>query len=465
MTGRGRARGRGRSGTFRSFRNRNFRLYTIGQLISLTGTAMQQVAQSWLVLSLTDSGVALGVTVALQFGPILLFGAWGGLWADRLDKRKVLLFTQVAQGVLALLLWGLVALGAAELWMVYVLAFLLGVVTALDMPTRQSFTIEMVGPEYVSNAVALNSAVYNSGRLLGPAVAGIMIASVGVEVCFLVNALSYVATVVALRRMDAGQLHRQPTAPRTKGQVREGLAYAWRHPVLRPTLLLVAVVGTFGFNFVVVLPLLVKEVFGGGARLYGVLTSLMGLGSMAGALVVARRRAPTRMVLIGGAGGFGLSATLAAAAPNAATAAVLLVAMGGTMMVFLATANSTLQLTADSRMRGRVMALHGMVFLGSTPVGGPIIGWISEHLGARAGLGVGGVASMVAAVVAGAAVVAARRREGALEGEGPAAAVAAAAAGGAAVVPVPLDRSLPDEAPLEPAPGGGIGPGDAIGVG
>ncbi|MGH9226605.1 MAG: MFS transporter, partial [Acidimicrobiales bacterium] len=210
MTGVG--KGRPRSATFRSLENRNFRLYTIGQLVSVTGTAMQQVAQSWLVLSLTDSGVALGITVALQFLPMLLFGVWGGLWADRLDKRRLLLFTQVVQGALALILFALVAADVVTLWMVYVLAFLLGLVTCLDLPTRQSFTSEMVGPEHVSNAVALNSAVFNSGRLIGPAVAGVLIASVGVALCFLFNGLSYVATVVALRAMNPDELHRQPAS-------------------------------------------------------------------------------------------------------------------------------------------------------------------------------------------------------------------------------------------------------------
>ena len=433
----------GRPGTFRSLENRNFRLYTIGQLVSVTGTAMQQVAQSWLVLELTDSGVALGITVALQFLPMLLFGVWGGLLADRLDKRQVLVLTQVAQGALAVILFGLVATEVVTLWMVYALALGLGLVTCLDLPTRQSFTSEMVGPEHVSNAVALNSAVFNSGRLLGPAVAGVLIASVGVAVCFLVNGLSYVATVVALRAMDPAQLRRHPAAVRARGQVRAGLRYAWRHPVLRRTLLLMAVVGTFGFNFIVVIPLMVKEVFGGGARLYGVMTSLMGLGSMAGALLTARRRAPTRVVLIGGAAAFGLCEILTAVAPNAATASAAMVAMGMAMMVFLATANSTLQLSTDPVMRGRVMALYGLVFLGSTPVGGPIIGWISEHLGPRAGLATGGVLSLGAAAVA--AVPALLGRRAARDAGEPVGGI-----GGDLV--------------LGPAPGGGIAPGEAVEV-
>ena len=389
---------RARRNLFRSLENRNFKIYTGGQLISVIGTAMQQVAQAWLVLSLTDSGVALGITVALQFAPMLLFGVWGGLMADRLDKRRLLIFTQAAQGVLAIVLFALVASGVVDLWMVYGMALLLGLVTCLDMPTRQSFTIEMVGPEHITNAVALNSAVFNSGRLIGPAVAGVLIAWVGVDVCFLINGLSYIATVVALRALRADELRRQPGAGRERGQVRAGVRYVLQTPELRRPLLLLTVVGTLGFNFIVVMPLLATEDFGGGARLLGLLNSMMGLGSLIGALVAANRARPTRPVLVGGAAGFGVSATAMALAPNAAVACVLAVAMGMCMMIFLATTNSTLQLASDSAMRGRVMALYGLLFLGSTPVGGPIVGWVSETWGARAGIALGGIASLLAAV-------------------------------------------------------------------
>lgn len=427
--------------TFRSMQNRNFKLYTYGQLVSVTGTAMQQVAQSWLVLRLTDSGFALGVTFALQFLPMLFFGVWGGLLADRLDKRRILIFTQIAQGILAIALWGLVATDVVTLWMVYALAFLLGCVTCIDLPTRQSFTSEMVGPDLLSNAVALNSAVFNSGRLLGPAIGGLLIASVGVGMCFLINGLSYIGTVIALKLMQPAELHRQAPPAREKGQVREGLRYAWRDPVLRSTLLLITVIGTFGFNFVVVMPLLAKDTFGGGARLYGVLTSLMGFGALIGALTAAHRPAPTRRVLLGGAAAFGVSAMLVAAAPNPIVAAVLIVAMGAAMMVFLATANSTLQLTSEPSMRGRVMALYGLVFLGSTPVGGPIVGFVSQRWGARAGLALGGAASLIAALLA--AVPAITRRR-------------------AALATVPDVHAPEDGTALEPATGGGLSPGDPV---
>ena len=400
----------GKRNTFRSLQNRNFKLYTGGQLISVTGFAMQQVAQSWLVLRLTDSGFALGVSFALQFLPIMLFGFWGGLLADRLDKRKILLFTQTAQGVLALALWALVLAHVVALWHVYVLSFLFGFATCLDLPARQSFTIEMVGPEHLSNAVGLNSAVFNSGRLLGPALAGVLIAVMGVGVCFFINGVTYAFTVAALLAMRADELHRQAPATKEKGQIREGLRYAWRNPVLRSTLFLVAVIGTFGFNFVVVLPLLAKDTFGGGSRLFGVLSSLLGFGALIGALTAAHRAEPTRKVVIGGAAAFGLAACLVAVAPNAVVAAALFVLMGVAMMVFLATANSTLQLTSEPHMRGRVMALYGLVFLGSTPVGGPLLGWISGRWGARWGLALGGALSLGAAL---AAVSSIRYRRGA----------------------------------------------------
>jgi MFS family permease len=431
--------------TFRSLRNRNFKLYVSGQLVSVVGTAMQQVAQSWLVYDMTGSGTALGVIMALQFLPMLLFGVWGGLLADRLDKRRLLIFSQSSSGALAVALWALVATGTVQLWMVYALAFLLGCVSTVDMPTRQSFVMEMVGRDDTSNAVALNSATFNSGRLLGPAVGGLIIAGLGVGLCFLLNGLSYIGPVLALRAMRTDELVPLPRAPRAPGQVREGMRYAWRTPELRTPLLLVTVVGTFGFNFIVVLPLLANKAFGGGPRLYGALTSLMGLGSLIGALATARRNAPTRKVLVGGAAAFGAAATLVAVSPTAAVAAVLLVGVGVAMMVFLATANSTLQLESDPAMRGRVMALYGLVFLGSTPVGGPIIGWVAEHWGARAGLALGGIASFLAAVVAAAPVLAGRVDVGRRRRRG---------------LETPVVAG--EEAPLRPVPGGGLGPNDPV---
>jgi MFS family permease len=398
------------SQTFRSLRTRNYRLFAAGQLISVTGLGMQQVGQAWLVVDLTGSGVALGLTAALQFLPLLVFGMWGGLLADRMDKRLLLLSTQIAAGVLALLLAAVVVAGAVELWMVFVLAFLTGAVHAVDMPARHAFVIEMVGPEDVANAVGLNSAIFNTGRLLGPAVAGVLIASVGVALCFVANGVTYLAVVAALRAMRTDELVVQPRAARAAGQVRAALRYVWTTPELRSTLLLVAVVGTLGFNFVVILPLFATQDLGGGAPMFGLLTSLMALGSLLGALGAAHRSRPTRRLLVAAAGAFGLVTVAAAAAPGPVAAGALLVGAGWSVMVFLATANATLQLASNPLMRGRVMSLYGLVFLGSTPVGGPLMGWISEQWGARAALAVAGTACLAAAAAAAVASVRLRLR-------------------------------------------------------
>ena len=391
--------------TFRSLRVRNFRLFWIGQLVSMSGTWMQTVAQNWLVLSLTGSGVALGVTVALQFLPMLLFGMWGGLVADRFDKRRILLVTQVVPMVLALVMFVLVATGAVALWMVYGLAFLLGLVFAVDMPTRQSFVVELVGPDEVPNAVGLNSAMFNTGRVVGPAVAGVLIATVGLASTFLLNALSYVAVMVALSLMRPDELFAQVRAVRAPGAIRAGVRYVWSTPVLRSTLLLVAVVGTFGMNFGVILPLLARFTFDGGAPMYGWLTSAMSLGSLAGALTAAGRVGPTRRMLVGAGAAFGVLTVVAALAPSAWLLGAALVLVGVAIMLFLATANTTLQLATEPEMRGRVMALYGLVFLGSTPLGGPFLGWVSGRWGGRWGLALSGVVSLAAALVAAAPAV------------------------------------------------------------
>jgi MFS family permease len=388
------------STTFRSLRVRNFRLFWFGQMVSMSGTWMQSVAQNWLVLSLTGSGVALGITVALQFLPMLLFGMWGGLVADRFDKRRILVLTQIGPMVLALVMFVLVATGAVALWMVYALAFLLGVVFMVDMPTRQSFVIELVGPDDVANAVGLNSAMFNTGRVVGPAVAGVLIATVGTASTFLLNSVSYVAVLVALALMRPAELFPQVKADRGPGAIRAGLRYVWSTPVLRSTLMLVAVVGTFGMNFTVVLPLLARYTFGGGAPLYGWLTSLMSAGSLVGALVAARRTGPTRRMLVGSGAAFGALTLVSAVAPSPVLAGATLVTVGVAIMLFLATANTTLQLACEPAMRGRVMALYGLVFLGSTPLGGPFLGWLSGQWGARWGLAVSGAVSLAAAGIA-----------------------------------------------------------------
>jgi MFS family permease len=396
--------------TFRSLRVRNFRLFWFGQMVSVSGTWMQTVAQNWLVLSLTGSGVALGVTVALQFLPMLLFGMWGGLVADRFDRRRVLFVTQVVPLVLALVMFVLVGTGVVALWMVYALAFLLGLVFMVDMPTRQSFVIEMVGPDEVPNAVGLNSAMFNAGRVVGPAVAGVLIATVGIASTFLVNAASYLAVLAALAAMRPAELFPQQRADRGPGAIRAGLRYVWSTPVLRSTLLLVAVIGTFGMNFTVVLPILARYTFDGGAPLYGWLTSLMSAGSLLGALTAAGRVGPTRTMLVVSGAAFGALTLVAAMAPSPVLTGAALVAVGVAIMLFLATANTTLQLACEPAMRGRVMALYGLVFLGSTPLGGPFLGWLSGEWGGRWGLAFSGAVSLAAALVAAAPAVARRWR-------------------------------------------------------
>jgi MFS family permease len=392
-----------RQRTFHSLRVRNYRLFFFSQLISLTGTWMQTTAQSWLVLDLTGrstAGSALGLMLALQFLPMLLFGMWGGVIADRLDKRRTLIWTQSSAAVLAVALWLIVLTGVTQLWMIYVLAFLLGVVTVFDNPARQAFVIEMVGPGDVANAVGLNSAVFNSARLIGPAVAGLLIHAIGISPSFLLNAISFIPVISALAAMRTAELAQLQPVPRSKGQVREGLRYVWRTPVLRSTVLLVTVVATFGFNQIIVLPLLARYVFGGGPGLYGAMFAALAGGGFIGGLAAAARARPSRPILIGSAAAFSVLAMLVAIAPNALVAMIGLVPMGVCSMTFIATANSTLQLTARHEMRGRVMALYALVFLGSTPIGGPIIGGISQQWGARAGLFVGGALSLLAAAAA-----------------------------------------------------------------
>ncbi|HYY81784.1 MAG TPA: MFS transporter [Actinomycetes bacterium] len=410
--------------TFRSLRVRNYRLFFFGQLVSVSGTWMQQLAQDWLVLKLTNQPLPVGVTTALQFAPVLAFGAWGGAVADRLDKRRLLLTTQATMGSLALVLGTLTALGQIRLWMVYGLALLLGCATAFDMPTRQAFVTEMVGPEYLTNAVGLNSAVFNSARVIGPAAAGVLIAAVGLAPAFLLNAASYLAVIGGLWAMDPERLYRRrPAVERSRGQVRAGLRYVLATPALRSTILLVAVIGTLGLNYRVALPLLARFTFHGGPSAYGMLASVMAGGSVVGALLAARRSRPTRLLLLGSAAAFGILSLVAAAAPNLALEAVVLVPVGLTSISFVTVANTTLQLCSDAAMRGRVMSLYGLVFMGSTPVGSVLVAWLAGHYGPRSGLVLCGVSSLAASVVA--ILVALRRRRAPV-------AVAAADAGRAA---------------------------------
>jgi MFS family permease len=386
--------------TFRSMSVRNYRLYFAGQLISTTGTWMQSIAQAWLVLQITGSGVALGFTVALQFLPVLLVGAWGGLVADRVDKRRLLVGTQAAAGVLALVLGTVTALGVVQLWMIYVLALGLGAVNALDNPARRAFVVEMVGDEHVSNAVSLSSAMFMAARVFGPAIAGLVIAGFGVSWCFFANGVSYSAAVIAFLAMRENEFFAVEPVPKRKGQLREGLRYAWSTPALRLVLVLTAVIGTLAFNFQVVLPLLAKQTFSGGADTLGVLYASMSIGSVIGGLVSAHEARASRRFVLGAALAFGAALVAAALAPSFALELLVLVPVGAAGIAFTAMANGVLQTETAPEMRGRVAALFTVAFLGSTPIGGPIIGWVSQQLGPRAGLWVGAVATLAVTVVA-----------------------------------------------------------------
>ena len=386
--------------TFRSMSVRNYRLYFAGQLISTTGTWMQSIAQAWLVLQITGSGVALGLTVALQFTPVLLVGAWGGLVADRVDKRRLLIGTQAAAGVLALLLGAVTVLGVVQLWMIFVLALGLGTVNALDNPARRAFVVEMVGTEHVSNAVSLSSAMFMAARVIGPAIAGLVIAGLGVSWCFFANGVSYSAAVLAFVAMRQNEFFAVEPVPKRKGQLREGLRYAWSTPALRLVLVLTAVIGTLAFNFQVVLPLLAKETFSGGAETLGVLYAFMSIGSVIGALISAHEAQATRRFVLGAALAFGAALVVAAFAPTLGLELLVLVPVGAAGIAFTAMSNGVIQTECAPEMRGRVAALFTVAFLGSTPIGGPIIGWVSQQVGPRAGLWVGGVATLAVTVAA-----------------------------------------------------------------
>jgi len=398
--------------SFTSLSVPNYRRYFAGQLVSLTGNWMQIVAEMWLILSLTGSGVAVGITSALQFLPFLLFGAFGGLLADRFPKRGLLIVTQTLMALPALALWAATEGGAVTPWLIWVLVFVRGTVNAVDNPTRQSFAMEMVGHERVVNAVSLNNALIHSARILGPAGAGVLIATLGVGPCFLLNALSFGAMIVALRGMDPAELRPAPVATRGRGAVRAGFRYVARTPALAIPLAMMAVVGTLGYNFQVILPLLARFSFDGGAATYTALAVAMGAGSVVGALVAGARDRVGPRLLIAAAFGFGAVALLAAAAPSVPLEIAALIPLGAASVTFAAGVNSSLQLAADPPMRGRVMALYSIVFLGSTPIGGPLAGWLSQSIDPRAALVLTGAAGLAAALGARAAFSGLREGEG-----------------------------------------------------
>jgi MFS family permease len=389
-----------KSSMFSSLKVRNYRLFFMGQVVSNTGTWMQRIAQDWLVLTLTGSSAAVGITTALQFLPMLLFGLYGGVLVDRLPKRRTLLVTQTSMGVTGLALAVLTLTGQVEIWHVYVAAFAMGLATVVDNPARQSFVSEMVGPEQLQNAVSLNSANFQSARLIGPAVAGLMITGVGTGWAFLFNGLSFVAPITGLLLMRARELHAVERAPKSKGQLREGLRYVAGRPDLIWPIVLVGFVGTFAFNFPVYLSAFADDVFHAGAGSYSLFNTLMAVGSVTGALLAARRGTARLRVLSAAAVIFGTIEIVAAVTPSLWMFSLLMIPLGLFGMTVNVTANTTIQMSTDPAMRGRVMALYMMVFLGGSPVGAPIVGWITDAYGARVGLAVGGaIAAMAAAVI------------------------------------------------------------------
>jgi len=401
--------------TFAALAHPNYRRYIAGQAVSMVGTWMHSVAQPWLVLQMTGSATAVGLVAGLRFLPVLLLAPYAGLVADRVDKRRLLVATQVAMGVSALLLGLLVVTGAVQLWMVFALAALMGVANGFDSPARQAFVSEMVGGDDLRNAVSLNSVTANAARIAGPAVAGVLIATVGVGACFIVNAVSYLAVVQAFLGMDTRLLRRPAPQPRRSGQIREGLAHVRRTPELALPLLMMGLMGTLTYEFQVSLPVLGRGAFGAGAATYGAMTAAMGAGAVAGGLVVAGR---TRRAGLGRlsawAAALGLTVLGAAAAPVMGLEIAALVAVGVCSISVLALTNTTLQLAAAPAMRGRVMALWAVATMGSTPVGGPIVGWVAQAGGPRLGVALGGLAAFAAAGIglAGRARVAASARSG-----------------------------------------------------
>ena len=385
--------------TFAALEVPNYRRYISGQAISLIGTWMQMAAQAWLVLTITDSATALGAIVALQTLPVLLLGPYGGVVADRVDKRRLMVALQSLMGVQALALGLLTVTGAVALWQIGALALLLGLNNAFENPARQSFMLEMVGEEHLRNAVSLNSVLVNVARTIGPAVGGILIATVGTGVCFLFNAVSFVPVVFSLMTLDRTALRPSPPTPRAPGQLREGLRYIRHTPALATPLLMMALVGCLAYEFQVSLPFMAREGLHVGAEGYGFMTAAMGVGAVAGGLVVAARGRTGLPTLILAATGFGLVLALAALAPTLPLELLALALAGWGSISFMATGNSTLQLNSEPTMRGRVMSLWFVAFQGSTPIGGPIVGFVMAQLGARAGLGLGAITCMVAAAM------------------------------------------------------------------
>ncbi|WP_062077139.1 MFS transporter [Demequina globuliformis] len=388
------------SRTFASLGYYNYRLWFAGALVSNVGTWMQRVAQDWLVLThLTDdSGVAVGITTALQFLPFLLLGPWAGVIADRVDQRKLLILTQTAAGALGLGLGALVLTGNATLWQVYAFAFALGVVGAIDTPARQTYVAALVPPDGLSNAVGLNATAFNGARLIGPAIAGLTVAWVGIGWVFIINGLTFVATVLSLMAMRKSELWHMDRAPREPGQVKEGLRYVRGRPEVIVVMIVVSTVAAFGLNFQMTSALMARVAFGLGPEDYGLMGSVLAIGSLTGALAAARRKHIRLRLPLGAALLFGVSSAVMAAMPTYELYMVASVAVGFSALTMLTSANALIQTTTEPRMRGRVMALYSMILMGSTPIGSPIVGWIGEEIGPRWAIGVGAIAAIVVSI-------------------------------------------------------------------
>ncbi len=383
--------------TFASLKIRNYRLYMTGQAISTTGTWMQNIAMSWLVLDITGSGTALGVVIALQFLPLLFLGPWGGVLVDRFPKRNILYITQSTQGIVSIVIAYLVYTNSATLWEVYALALMLGITSIVDNPARQTFIPEMVGEEHLMNAISINSIQINLTRVLGPTVAAIIIASFGLAACFFFNGLSFIAVLVALGMMNSGELRTKPPAPRTKGQLAEGFRYVKNKPEILYTLIMVAIIGTFAYEFSVSLPLLAEFTFHGDASTFATLTGALGLGSMFGGAYTAHRKNTSLPALAKSGLLFGIALLVFSVMPTLTLSIIVMVFVGFFSINFLSLANVIMQVESTPEMRGRVMSMWAMAYLGSTPIGGPIIGFVGEHVGPRSALALGGFSAIIAA--------------------------------------------------------------------
>ena len=383
----------------RSLSIRNYRLYFLGQVVSVSGSWMQQVAIAWLVLRLTGSAFALGVTTALQTLPYLFLGPWGGLVADRVSKRKLLICTQLAQVLPPVILWAVAERGAAQIWMVYVLVLFRGVINTFDNPARQSFVTEMVGRDRVVNAVSLNASIIQAGRLIGPAIAAVVIATLGLAPCFILNALTFLFMVGMLLLMRPEELSPSPFAPRRKGQLREGVAVAARTPELRVPLGMMAVVGLLAFNFTVVLPAIARFTFGGTATTYALMVNFLAVGALGGALVSGTRTRVTQRMVAWSSVAFGIALGAAAIVDDLAVFLVAMIAVGAASVLFSASVQSSLQLAAAPEMRGRILSLYQLVYMGTTPLGALVVGALASTVGPRSGLVLGSAGALVAGAV------------------------------------------------------------------